>query len=67
MTLKEITKRVLYIFNNKHDDEDAHAEEDELYLDFIRHVEEVTEDEELRQKARVVLKTQEIEFRRWCA
>lgn len=68
MTLEEIKKRIQDIKYISDDDEMAHAAEDELMRDFICYVAGMTdEDNNLPDKAFEILKTQNIDFCRWCA
>lgn len=50
----------------KEDDESAHVEEDALHLDFIEYVMK-TGPSELAEMARLVLRSRDIAFARWCA
>lgn len=66
MNLNDINKVVGEIDAAKGDDERAHGMEDDLRAAFIRHVAE-TAGGDLAEMARAVLKTEEINFCRWCA
>ena len=66
MTLDDIKESVEKIRKCKSDDESAHSMEDMLREDFIVYVASLG-DEDLALKALEVLKTNEIEFARWCA
>jgi hypothetical protein len=66
MTLEEIEKRLTEIEDCSGDCESAHAQEDLLMEDFIKHVAEVGT-AELAEKARAVLRSAEIKFSRWYA
>jgi len=66
MNGQEIIDRVVKIEAMSFDAEMAHVEEDQLYADFIRHVQDEA-GTELSEMARLVLTTSEIEFPRWCA
>lgn len=66
MNLNEINEAVAKIEATKNDDEVAHGMEDDLREAFIRHVAE-TAGGDLAEMARAVLKTNEIDFCRWCA
>ena len=57
--LDEIEKR-------KDDDEAAHEMEDALYEKFIQHVAS-SGNKRLSELAKLCLKTQDIDFARWCA
>lgn len=65
MTHDEAKKRVQAIRDAKGDDEMAHSMEDQLYLDFVRHV--ASQEGPHRAVAEEILKTGEIDFTRWCA
>lgn len=69
MTLKYIQEQVEYIESVKGDDEIAHGVEDSLREAFISHVAEHAEHGEplIRRMAQAVLKTKDIQFKRWCA
>lgn len=68
LTLKEARKRVKEIKEITGDPEHAHGEEDELYHDFVKAVAtgEIAGDE-AAQIAKVLLKTEKIDFPRWTA
>lgn len=66
MTLDEIRAAVAEIEALKGDDEAAHSLEDALHVDFIHHVADVAGGE-LSEMAREVLRTEKIDFARWCA
>lgn len=65
MTTDQIKERIKYIEAIKSDDEVAHGAEDDLYRDFIAYV--ASGGEDLVEKAKLVLSTQDIKFARWCA
>ena len=65
MTKKEIRTAVQEIKGTAHDPERAHVREDKLYESFITYV--AMRDDQLGEKARLVLSVSEIEFERWCA
>ena len=65
MTKKEIRTAVQEIKGTARDPERAHVREDELYESFITYV--AKRDDQLGEKARLVLSVSEIEFERWCA
>lgn len=65
MNLQEIKDRVKYIQSVSYDDEKAHAEEDALREDFIKYLAE--RKDRVGQKAKEILKTSSMLFRRWCA
>lgn len=62
MNLETVQELVKDIEKNKGDDERAHCEEDELYLQVLRH--HAVQGCPLAKEA---LKTQDIVFARWCA
>lgn len=66
MTLDEIKNAIELIVQIKGDDERAHSEEDELRAGFIQHV-AANGPADLAAMTREVLKTDEIDFARWCA
>ncbi len=49
------------------DDEVAHAMEDDLWRDVLRHIANDPAKSEFAALAMLALKTDEIDFRRWCA
>ena len=65
MTLIEAMERVKAIQSASGDDEIAHGMEDTLYTDFIRYI--ASTNGEHAEIARELLKTEEIDFARWCA
>ena len=65
MTHDEAKQRVQAIRDAAGDDESAHGMEDQLYLDFVRHV--ASHEGPHRAIAEEILKTGEIDFARWCA
>jgi len=68
MTLDEIQKEVEDIRESSGDDKSAHSQEDNLYFQFIVYIKNLNiKENDLSKKAEEVLKTQEIEFARWCA
>lgn len=69
MTIEEITKRIEQIKElGAHDDESAHAREDDLREDFLRYVKAAANsDAEIPEKAALVLSTNDLRFSRWCA
>ena len=66
MTVTGIEERVRAIRERRHDAEEAHSLEDRLYTDFIAFIAS-GEDGPIREMAQAILKTQEIDFPRWCA
>ena len=66
MNLLDIKITLDEIKNKTWDFEVAHSLEDDLMLNFIKHVAEHG-DEELAEMATEVLKSQEIDFPRYCA
>ena len=65
VTLEAVRQRVAGIAVLAGDDESAHTEEDALYRDVLRIV--AASDSPLAEIAAEALKTQHIEFARWCA
>lgn len=65
MLKQEAKERVARIKSMKGDNQNAHIEEDKLYVDFIRDV--AKEKSSLGKVAKVVISTQKIDFSRWCA
>ena len=66
MDLKEAKARVGDIKKGKDDDELAHGLEDKLYADFVRYIANGGK-KDLRKIANELLKTEDIDFARWCA
>ncbi len=62
MTLEEVEQRVQRIRDAAPDDERAHALEDALYIEIVRH-----HAANGCPLAREALKTADIKFARWCA
>lgn len=60
--IKMIIERIKYRVN-QNDDEYAHIIEEDLYFKFIKYVAKVG-DEDLKKKAKAVLKSSKIPFRR---
>lgn len=67
MNLTEIEKRVKDIEECSDDWEVAHHMENELFVDFVKHVARSLVDENLSEMAKAVLKTKKISFPRYCA
>lgn len=69
LTVELAKKEVQYIDSIKYDDEVAHSREDDLYSLFIECVSENMYEtiEEMQQIAKEILKTNDIDFARWCA
>jgi hypothetical protein len=66
MTIERIEERIAAINASAGDPEVAHGLEDALYAEFIQHIANGgTKD--LREKAKLVLTTVELDFARWCA
>lgn len=65
MDINYIKERVKQIELCRGDDESAHSMEDDLMAEFILYVSQL--DGDLADMAKEVLKTQAIEFCRWCA
>ncbi len=66
MTKTDIEKATEHIREIASDAEMAHAKEDALYSNFIKHVAD-TAGGELAECAKLVLTTEDISFPRWCA
>jgi hypothetical protein len=66
MTIEHIKESISYIQDRINDDEKAHLAEDELREAFIRYIAEGGK-EQLAEKARLVLSTNEFDFERWYA
>lgn len=66
MTINDIEKAIAKIKAAADDDEMAHVYEDELYAAFIGYVAGGGSDN-LSEKAKLVLSTEDISFSRWCA
>ncbi len=66
MDLAYIKGKVNYIDLIKRDYEVAHGEEDKLYEDFIHYISQ-SDNKEMAEMAKEVLKTCDIEFPRYCA
>jgi len=66
MDLDEVKKRVADIGFMQGDDEAAHSNEDDLHVDFIRHV-AAAGTPELAEMAKEILKVCDMDFARWCA
>jgi hypothetical protein len=67
LTLADIRAAVADIDAIKGDDESAHGREDDLRRAFIQHVAAHGRPAELAEMAREVLRTDEMDFERWCA
>ena len=66
MNIEYIKNQIKKIVEADGDDELQHVLEDKLQLDFIRFVAEEGE-EPFKTIAKEVLKTEDIDFARWCA
>lgn len=66
MTMSEIKKRVQEIEECSNDNERAHGLEDGLRLDFITFISNGGA-KDIKQKAALVLQTEDMDFSRWCA
>lgn len=64
MKIEEVKQRISAI--DKNDDECAHGAEDRLYHDFVRFVAE-SNIEEFSEIASLILTTEDMDFKRWCA
>ena len=66
MDLKEIKQRVRKIEEISGDYEAAHSMEDQLHRAFIVHISKTGSTEQAKM-ARAILKTDKMDFCRWCA
>jgi hypothetical protein len=67
MTIEEIQARINQIKEKRYDSEKAHILEAELREKFIEYVAQLNRIPHLQEKAALVLKTKQIEFKRWFA
>lgn len=67
MTLEKIKKSIEKIEESSDDPESAHSQEDQLYYDFIKFVSKYDPNHDIAKMAKEVLKTEKIDFTRWCA
>ncbi len=65
MTHDEARKAVEHIIEIAGDDEAAHSAEDKLYADFVHYV--ASQEGPHRAIAEEILRTENINFARWCA
>ena len=65
--LEYVTNMVGTINDRRGDCECAHVLEDGLYLKLVTFVSMYSTDEDAKALAKEVLKTQDIDFERWCA
>lgn len=63
ITLEEIKKRLKEIKRLRHDDEEAHIRQDDLYLDVLTAI--ASGAENAKQLAAEAIKAEDIEFDRW--
>ena len=66
MDLKHIQKIIKQIKNQAGDDEGAHSLEDDLYHNFIEWLSQTRKDD-IGIMAKEIIKTEKIDFARWCA
>jgi hypothetical protein len=66
MTIEQINKDLKWLEDNQDDDEAAHAHEDDLYFTFIAYIADGG-NENLVEKAELILRSKYIDFSRWCA
>jgi hypothetical protein len=66
MTLEEIKARVDAIAKLTHDDEQAHCKEDSLRGDFLEWLAQTASDD-IAERARLILTTDDMDFARWYA
>jgi len=68
MTVSDIEKRVALIDVAKSDPEKAHSAQDDLWLEVLQHISQYPlAYGHAAQIAQAALKTEEIDFPRWCA
>ena len=67
MTLYKLKKKIEHIKEISSDDERAHGDEDELREEVLFHISQNCTDIKCKQLAKEVLKTNSINFARWCA
>lgn len=66
-TLAEVRERVAYIEQVSGDDEAAHSEEDRLWLGVLTAIANHETTDDPAAMAAEAIKTNDIEFARWCA
>jgi len=67
MTCAEVANRVAEIEQSKGDDEIVHRLEDQLYRDVLQWIADNCGPSQEGMVARIALKTQDVDFARWCA
>ena len=68
MTLKDIKDCIKAIEKTKWDDETAHSMEDDLHVEVLDAIASGTlKGDDAKEAAALALKTQDIDFARWCA
>lgn len=69
MTKEEAIIRIEEIYNIRHDDEVAHMKEDSLRNDFLIAISEgkYSSVENIKELSKIVLRSNNIDFSRWCA
>lgn len=68
MNLKDVRARVEEIRAEAADDESAHSDEDNLYIDVLEAIASTSDEHDPPHVlARAALETRGIEFARWCA
>lgn len=66
-TVAEVQKRLAYIERISDDDEAAHTEEDRLWLGVLTAIANHETTDDPAELAAEAIKTNDIEFARWCA
>ena len=66
MTLEDVRRRISEIMLEMHDDESAHGMTDQLHIDVLRAIAN-DECDDIEGCAAMALRTEEMEFERWCA
>lgn len=67
MTIQEAYARIRSIREIAHDDESAHADEDDFREEVLKFICKHGNDQLISELARIALSTGEIKFSRWCA
>ena len=67
MNVDKIKSRVIEIRDISRDDERAHIFEDNLFHDFVVCIAEGNFEGDIKEGAKEVLKSLDIDFARWCA
>lgn len=67
MNLKDIEEAIEVIRDLAYDDELAHAREDALWFAFIKSIADGTFEGDIQKGAQAAMKSDTIDFARWCA